>query len=122
MITELRTYHIKRGHMAEWLERWAESAAKNVELGIRIEFAGVDPESQGTFVWARSPTRCGSSARRSSTTTRLVSSMSGTRPADAARQRDLRTGLEPFCSQSVSTSRLRSSMPSKLWYTLAKRM
>ena len=54
MITELRTYHIKRGHMAEWFERWAESAAKNVELGIRIEFAGVDPESQGTFIWARS--------------------------------------------------------------------
>ena len=54
MITELRTYHIKRGHMAEWLERWAETAVKNVELGIRIEFAGVDPESQGTFIWARS--------------------------------------------------------------------
>jgi hypothetical protein len=54
VITELRIYSIKRGHMAAWLERWAETAEKNVELGIRIEFAGVDPENQGTFIWARS--------------------------------------------------------------------
>jgi hypothetical protein len=54
VITELRTYLIKRGHMEAWLERWAEAAEKNEELGIRIEFAGFDPESMGTFIWARS--------------------------------------------------------------------
>ena len=54
MITELRTYWIKRGHMAAWLDCWAEAAEHNEALGIRIEFAGFERESMGTYVWARS--------------------------------------------------------------------
>ena len=54
VIVELRTYQIRRGHMAEWLDGWAESAERSRALGIQIEFAAVDPESMGTFIWARS--------------------------------------------------------------------
>jgi len=54
VILELRTYQIRRGHMEAWLEGWAESAEHNRALGIKIEFAAIDPESMGTFIWARS--------------------------------------------------------------------
>lgn len=53
MITELRTYTIKRGMMPAWLELFAEAIVQNHALGIRIEFAGIDPNNMGTFIWAR---------------------------------------------------------------------
>ena len=54
VITELRTYTIKRGMMESWLRHWREAMDRNVALGIRVEWAGFDPESQGTFVFLRS--------------------------------------------------------------------
>jgi hypothetical protein len=54
MITELRTYTIKRGMMESWLRHWREAMDRNIALGIRVEWAGFDPESMGTFVFLRS--------------------------------------------------------------------
>jgi len=53
MITGIRTYTIKRGMMPAWLELFAEAAQHNLDHGIRLEFAGVDPENMGTFIWLR---------------------------------------------------------------------
>jgi hypothetical protein len=53
MITELRTYTIKRGMMESWLELWEDAARHNVDEGIRVEFAGFAPDSMGTFIWLR---------------------------------------------------------------------
>jgi len=54
VITELRTYTIKRGSMETWLRHWREAMDRNIALGIRVEWAGFDPESMGTFVFLRS--------------------------------------------------------------------
>ena len=54
MITELRTYIIKRGMMESWLRHWRQAMDRNIALGIRVEWAGFDPESMGTFVFLRS--------------------------------------------------------------------
>ena len=54
MITELRTYIIKRGMMESWLRHWRQAMDRNIALGIRVEWAGSDPESMGTFVFLRS--------------------------------------------------------------------
>jgi hypothetical protein len=54
MITELRTYTIKRGMMESWIELWEDAARHNVDEGIRVEFAGFVPDSMGTFIWLRS--------------------------------------------------------------------
>jgi hypothetical protein len=54
VITELRTYTIKRGRMESWLRHWREAMDRNIALGIRVEWAGFDPESMGTFVFLRS--------------------------------------------------------------------
>lgn len=54
MITELRTYTIKRGMMESWLRHWRAAMDRNIALGIRVEWAGIDPESMGTFVFLRS--------------------------------------------------------------------
>ena len=54
MITELRTYTIKRGMMQSWLGHWREAMDHNIALGIRVEWAGFDPESMGTFIFLRS--------------------------------------------------------------------
>lgn len=54
VITELRTYIIKRGRMESWLRNWREAMKRNLALGIRVEWAGFDPESMGTFIFLRS--------------------------------------------------------------------
>jgi hypothetical protein len=54
VITELRTYTIKRGMMESWLRHWHEAMDHNIALGIRVEWAGFDPESMGTFIFLRS--------------------------------------------------------------------
>lgn len=54
MISELRTYTIKRGMMESWLGHWRVAMDRNIALGIRVEWAGFDPESMGTFVFLRS--------------------------------------------------------------------
>ena len=54
MITELRTYTIRRGRMESWLRHWREAMDRNIALGIRVEWAGFDPESMGTFIFLRS--------------------------------------------------------------------
>ena len=53
MITELRRYRIKPERIDAWVDFFAEAAAENARLGIRVEYAGVDRET-GTFVWLRS--------------------------------------------------------------------
>ncbi len=53
MITELRRYRIKPGRMESWLAFFEEVVAESAVHGIRVEYAGVDPED-GTFVWLRS--------------------------------------------------------------------
>src|SRR5436190_21209381 len=50
----MRTYTIKRGMMESWLRDWREAMERNIALGIRVEWAGFDPESMGTFVLLRS--------------------------------------------------------------------
>jgi len=54
VITELRTYIIKRGRMESWLRNWREAMERNMALGIRVEWAGFDTESMGTFIFLRS--------------------------------------------------------------------
>ena len=51
----MRTYTIKRGMMESWLRDWREAMERNIALGIRVEWAGFDPESMGTFVLLRVP-------------------------------------------------------------------
>ena len=53
MITELRRYRIKPGHMAAWCGFFEEAAREHDRYDIRVEFAGVDTEAN-TFVWLRS--------------------------------------------------------------------
>jgi hypothetical protein len=53
MITELRRYRIKSACMDSWVAFFAEAARVNEEHGIRVEYAGVEPETN-TFVWLRS--------------------------------------------------------------------
>ena len=53
MITELRRYRIKPGRMESWLSFFAEAAREQVGHGLRMEYAGVDAETD-TFVWLRS--------------------------------------------------------------------
>jgi NIPSNAP len=53
VISEIRTYTIKRHMMPVWLQLFEEAAAHNLEHGIRLDFAGIDPESMGTFIWVR---------------------------------------------------------------------
>jgi hypothetical protein len=53
MITELRRYRIKPGRMASWLAFFQEAASQHDPYGIRVEYAGIDPETN-TFTWLRS--------------------------------------------------------------------
>jgi len=53
MITELRRYRIKPGRMESWLAFFLEAARQHVPHGIRVEYAGVDRETN-TFTWLRS--------------------------------------------------------------------
>lgn len=53
MITELRMYRIKAGRMDSWLEFFDETTREGLRHGIRVEYAGVDTETN-TFVWLRS--------------------------------------------------------------------
>jgi hypothetical protein len=52
VITELRRYRIKPGHLDSWLALFAEAARENARHGIRVDYAGVDRET-GTLVWLR---------------------------------------------------------------------
>jgi hypothetical protein len=53
MITELRRYRIKPGRMDSWRTFFDGSAREHVRQGIRVEYCGVDTETN-TFVWLRS--------------------------------------------------------------------
>ena len=53
MITELRRYLIKPGRMDSWREFFEEATRESLRHGIRVEYAGVDAETN-TFVWLRS--------------------------------------------------------------------
>ena len=53
MITELRRYRIKPGRMESWLTFFAEATRESERYGIRVDYAGVDRETN-TFVWLRS--------------------------------------------------------------------
>jgi hypothetical protein len=53
VITELRRYRIKPGRMNSWVTFFDEVARLQEEHGIRVEYAGVEPETN-TFVWLRS--------------------------------------------------------------------
>ena len=53
MITELRRYRIKPGRMDSWCAFFAGAARENEKHGIRVEYAGIEPETN-TFVWLRS--------------------------------------------------------------------
>jgi hypothetical protein len=53
MITELRRYRIKPGRMESWVAFFREAAGEHDPHGIRVEYAGVDAETN-TFVWLRS--------------------------------------------------------------------
>jgi hypothetical protein len=53
MITELRRYRIKPERMESWLAFFKEAAREHEPHGIRVEYAGVDRETN-TFVWLRS--------------------------------------------------------------------
>lgn len=53
MITELRRYRIKPGRMESWVAFFEAAAHENEACGIRVEYAGVDAETN-TFVWLRS--------------------------------------------------------------------
>ena len=52
MITELRRYRIKPGRLDSWCAFFAEAARENEKHGIRVEYAGIQPETN-TFVWLR---------------------------------------------------------------------
>ena len=53
MITELRRYRIKPGRMDSWVSFFDGVARVQEEHGIRVDYAGVEPETN-TFVWLRS--------------------------------------------------------------------
>ena len=53
MITELRRYRIKPGRMDSWVAFFEDAVAEHEPHGIRVEYAGVDRETN-TFVWMRS--------------------------------------------------------------------
>jgi hypothetical protein len=53
MISELRRYRIKPGRMESWVAFFRAAVAEHEPHGIRVEYAGVDPETN-TFVWIRS--------------------------------------------------------------------
>ena len=53
MITELRRYLIKPGRMDAWREFFEEATRESLLHGIRVEYAGVDAETN-TFIWLRS--------------------------------------------------------------------
>ncbi|HYX12709.1 MAG TPA: NIPSNAP family protein [Candidatus Acidoferrum sp.] len=53
MITELRRYRIKPDRLESWLAFFLEAAREHDQHGIRVEYAGVDRETN-TFVWLRS--------------------------------------------------------------------
>jgi hypothetical protein len=53
MITELRRSRIKPGRMESWLTFFLEAARRHEPHGIRVEYAGVDRETN-TFTWLRS--------------------------------------------------------------------
>jgi hypothetical protein len=52
MITELRRYRIKPGRMESWQAFFLEAAREHEPHGIRVEYAGVDRETN-TFIWLR---------------------------------------------------------------------
>jgi hypothetical protein len=53
LITELRRYRIRPDRVESWLDFFREAAREQEQLGIRVEYAGVDRETS-TFVWLRS--------------------------------------------------------------------
>jgi hypothetical protein len=53
MITELRRYRIKPGRLDSWLAFFFDAARQHEPHGIRVEYAGVDRETN-TFTWLRS--------------------------------------------------------------------
>ncbi|MBI3748756.1 MAG: NIPSNAP family protein [Chloroflexi bacterium] len=53
MITELRRYRLKTGRVESWLRFFEETLAQSERHGIRVEYAGLDAETN-TFVWLRS--------------------------------------------------------------------
>jgi len=53
MITELRRYRLKGGMIDSWLGFFRETLVQSERHGIRVEYAGFDPETN-TFVWLRS--------------------------------------------------------------------
>ena len=53
MITELRRYRIKPGRMDAWLAVFEAALTKNVEHGMRVEYAGSDRETN-SVLWLRS--------------------------------------------------------------------
>jgi hypothetical protein len=53
VITELRRYLIKPERMDAWREFFEEATRESLRHGIRVEYAGVDAETN-TFVWLRS--------------------------------------------------------------------
>jgi len=52
MISELRRYRIKPGRMESWVTFFHDAVAEHEPHGIRVEYAGVDRETN-TFVWLR---------------------------------------------------------------------
>jgi hypothetical protein len=52
VITELRRYRIKPGRIESWLSFFTEAAREQEGHGIRVEYAGVETETD-TFVWLR---------------------------------------------------------------------
>jgi hypothetical protein len=52
MITELRRYRIAPGRMDTWLAFFGEVLIESKRHAIRVDYAGVDPETD-TFVWLR---------------------------------------------------------------------
>lgn len=63
MITELRRYRLKTGRVESWLRFFEETLARSDRHGIRVEYAGLDAETN-TFVWLRSFTDEADRARR----------------------------------------------------------
>ena len=53
MITELRRYRIKPGRMESWIAFFRDAVAEHEPHGIRVEYAGVDRETN-TVIWLRS--------------------------------------------------------------------
>ena len=53
VITELRRYRIKPGRMDSWLAVFEGALTKNLEHGMRVEYAGIDRETN-SVLWLRS--------------------------------------------------------------------